>query len=326
MRLFKLFSVFSLIEANRIGRSLTDIQVELVADLKDEIPISPRPEKVLEKFPGILLKASNTDDAELDELEADLALEKKIDELENEDTEGSFGLSEELMNRKFAAKIDRGEFNERTYKQCIADELLKLGYTPKVISSSHWIFEYELGQPSEMEIPDIESKHFVDVTLFDIYGNVFQKSVNVSTTAWGRQRMKLEFKDVYRLDYNMENAILLTFKKFAFYPIVVNDFEARKMNSQFRTRALSKYGNCKIIKPAFMGLKLVSSIIDCDDITSGFFAYSEIRFGRPSDYSEECFRKWDSRNLFNQRHHFCNRHEHCHMLRVTACHLACHSG
>ena len=70
----------------------------------------------------------------------------------------------------------------------------KLGYTPKVISSSHWIFEYELGQPSEMEIPDIESKHFVDVTLFDIYGNVFQKSVNVSTTAWGRQRMKLEFK------------------------------------------------------------------------------------------------------------------------------------
>ena len=32
-------------------------------------------------------------------------------------------------------------------------------------------------------------------------------------------------KDVYRLDYNMENAILLTFKKFAFYPIVVNDFE-----------------------------------------------------------------------------------------------------
>ena len=60
-----------------------------------------------------------------DELEADLALEKQIDELESEETEGSFGLSEELMNRKFAAKIDRGEFNERTYKQCIADELLK---------------------------------------------------------------------------------------------------------------------------------------------------------------------------------------------------------
>ena len=32
-------SLKSLIEANRIGRSLTDIQVELVADLKDEIPI-----------------------------------------------------------------------------------------------------------------------------------------------------------------------------------------------------------------------------------------------------------------------------------------------
>ena len=60
-----------------------------------------------------------------DELEADLALEKQIDELESEETGESFGLSEELMNRKFAAKIDRGEFNERTYKQCIADELLK---------------------------------------------------------------------------------------------------------------------------------------------------------------------------------------------------------
>ena len=75
----------------------------------------------------------------------------------------------------------------------------KLGYTPKVISSSHWIFEYELGKPSEMEIPDIESKHFVDVTLFDIYGNVFQKSVNVSTTAWGRQRMRLEFKGMSQI-------------------------------------------------------------------------------------------------------------------------------
>ena len=50
-----------------------------------------------------------------------------------------------------------------------------------------------------MEIPDIESKHFVDVTLFDIYGNVFQKSVNVSTTAWGRQRMRLEFKGMSQI-------------------------------------------------------------------------------------------------------------------------------
>ena len=84
----------------------------------------------------------------------------------------------------------------------IFSNIKKLGYTPKVISSSHWIFEYELGQPSQMEIPDIESKHFVDVTLFDIYGNVFQKSVNVSTTAWGRQRMKLEFKGMSQTDFN----------------------------------------------------------------------------------------------------------------------------
>ena len=42
-----------------------------------------------------------------------------------------------------------------------------------------------------------------------------------------------------------------------FFEISKSSQKARKMNSQFRTRALSKYGNCKIIKPAFMGLKLV---------------------------------------------------------------------
>ena len=39
IEIYHLKSLKSLIEANRIGRSLTDIQVELVADLKDEIPI-----------------------------------------------------------------------------------------------------------------------------------------------------------------------------------------------------------------------------------------------------------------------------------------------
>ena len=58
-----------------------------------------------------------------------------------------------------------------------------------------------------------------------------------------------------------------------------------------------------------------SSIIDCDDITSGFFAYSEIRFGRPSDYSEECFRKWDSRNLFKSTNVTIFRNRHL----VTCC-------
>ena len=35
------------------------------------------------------------------------------------------GLNEEVLNEKFAAKIAANEFNEKTYKQCIADELLK---------------------------------------------------------------------------------------------------------------------------------------------------------------------------------------------------------
>ena len=55
------------------------------------------------------------------------------------------------------------------------------------------------------------------------------------------------------------------------------------------------------------------SKIDCADIQSGYFEYSEIRFGRASEYSDECFRKWDdrsgSRNFFESyvtiklRHH-----------------------
>ena len=63
-------------------------------------------------------------------------------------------------------------------------------------------------------------------------------------------------KDVYRLDYNLEDAIFLTFKRFAFYPIVVNDIEEDKLNNRFRQRALTKYGNCETIRPALVGLKL----------------------------------------------------------------------
>ena len=42
------------------------------------------------------------------------------------------------------------------------------------------------------------------------------------------------------------------------------------------------------------------SKIDCNDIQSGYFEYSEIRFGRASDYSEECFRRWDSRKAIRK--------------------------
>ena len=37
-------------------------------------------------------------------------------------------------------------------------------------------------------------QHFVDVTLYDIYGNVFHDSINVSTTEQGRQKLKLEYQ------------------------------------------------------------------------------------------------------------------------------------
>ena len=36
-------------------------------------------------------------------------------------------LNEAQMNRRIREKIQRGHFTEETYKQCIADELLKSG-------------------------------------------------------------------------------------------------------------------------------------------------------------------------------------------------------
>ena len=71
-------------------------------------------------------------------------------------------------------------------------------------------------------------------------------------------------KDVYRLDYNLEDAVFLTFKRFAFYPVVYNDEEASKLNTRFRSRALSKYGNCETIRPAIMGLKLRNCVQHVD--------------------------------------------------------------
>ena len=65
-----------------------------------------------------------------DEIEADLALEAELERLAPPLPPGLFNqrgrtVSEQFLNEKFAAKIERGEFNENTYKQCIADELLQ---------------------------------------------------------------------------------------------------------------------------------------------------------------------------------------------------------
>ena len=68
-------------------------------------------------------------------------------------------------------------------------------------------------------------------------------------------KMKIfEFSSVRHRDVISDKILA----RFLFSKISRNQHQkARKMNSQFRTRALSKYGNCQIIKPAFMGLKLV---------------------------------------------------------------------
>ena len=71
-----------------------------------------------------------------DEIEADLALEAELEQLVDlpQIPLGLFSqrgrtVSEQFLNEKFAAKIERGEFNEKTYKQCIADELLQENVT-----------------------------------------------------------------------------------------------------------------------------------------------------------------------------------------------------
>ena len=67
--------------------------------------------------------------------------------------------------------------------------------------------------------------------------------------------IKATQKDVYRLDYDLKDAIYLTFKTFAFYPVVQSDAEAKKLNSNFREDAMAKYGNCGLVKPAIFELK-----------------------------------------------------------------------
>ena len=75
-------------------------------------------------------------------------------------------------------------------------------------------------------ISQVDFSNILEIHQFSkIFGPKF-----FETLSWFNSKFKIfsHFwlkKDVYRLDYNMENAILLTFKKFAFYPIVVNDFE-----------------------------------------------------------------------------------------------------
>ena len=77
------------------------------------------------------------------------------------------------------------------------------------------------------------------------------------------------------------------FSKFAFYPITPDE----NLNEKFRIKALMKYAHCLDgIRPI---IRLKTVRVGCTDIESGFFEFSEIRFGNPSDFSAECFRKWD---------------------------------
>ena len=74
---------------------------------------------------------------------------------------------------------------------------IKLGYAPKIISSSHWIFEYELGLPSDLEIEEIETKTQVKLNLYDIYGRLYEETVDIDATTTGSQKVLIDFEGMF---------------------------------------------------------------------------------------------------------------------------------
>ena len=88
------------------------------------------------------------------------------------------------------------------HRTCL-QQCKKLGYAPKVIASSHWVFEYELGELSE--IVEFSEKTKVKVNLYDIYGRLFDETLDVNVTETGIQRLHISFEGT------------LGFKKFTEY-------------------------------------------------------------------------------------------------------------
>ena len=74
---------------------------------------------------------------------------------------------------------------------------IKLGYAPKIISSSHWIFEFELGAPTDLELEEIETKTLVKLNLYDIYGRLYEETVNIDATTTGPQKVLIDFEGMF---------------------------------------------------------------------------------------------------------------------------------
>ena len=107
---------------------------------------------------------------------------------------GHFGFFEALLISFFSF------FVNLLHKKCLNKNrtqdqystIKKLGYAPKVIASSHWIFEYELGELSE--IAEFSEKNKVKVNLYDIYGRLFDETLDINVTHTGIQRLHISFE------------------------------------------------------------------------------------------------------------------------------------
>ena len=75
--------------------------------------------------------------------------------------------------------------------------IAKLGYAPKIISSSHWIFEYELGATSDLEIEEIDTRTKVKLNLYDIYGRLYDETIDIDATTSGPQKVLIDFEGMF---------------------------------------------------------------------------------------------------------------------------------
>ena len=75
-----------------------------------------------------------------------------------------------------------------------SQRLNQLGYAPKVIASSHWVFEYELGATTSELLANMEDRTRVKVAMFDIYGRLFDETIEIDADEIGVQRRHISFE------------------------------------------------------------------------------------------------------------------------------------
>lgn len=78
-----------------------------------------------------------------------------------------------------------------------SQRLNQLGYAPKVIASSHWVFEYELGATTTTELlANMEDRTRVKVNMYDIYGRLFDETIDIDVDEIGVQQRHISFEGI----------------------------------------------------------------------------------------------------------------------------------